>query len=136
MADPSIQRRTSALRRIIPGPRRHRETLDNMHHNLYNPRMGQEFALKNRVRELRSRLNMRQADLAREVDVTRQTILAIEKSRLNPSVLVSLKIARVLREPVGYIFYLDRVDEDRAETSGVGAEASSRRSVAMAGSFD
>lgn len=76
--------------------------------------MNNGFVLKNRVRELRARLNMRQSDLAREVDVTRQTILAIEKGRLNPSVLLSLKIARVLREPVGYVFYLDRFVE-RAE---------------------
>ena len=69
------------------------------------------FVLKNRVKELRARLNLRQADLAREVDVTRQTILAIEKGRLNPSIMVSLKIARVLREPVGYVFYLDRTQE-------------------------
>ncbi len=61
--------------------------------------MANEMILRNRVRELRSRLNLRQSDLAREVDVTRQTILAIEKGRLNPSVMVSLKIARVLREP-------------------------------------
>jgi putative transcriptional regulator len=66
------------------------------------------FVLKNRVRELRSRLKLRQSDLAREVDVTRQTILAIEKGRLNPSIMVSLKLSRVLREPVDYIFYLDR----------------------------
>lgn len=73
--------------------------------------MSERFVLRNRVRELRARLNMRQADLAREVDVTRQTILAIEKGRLNPSILVSLKIARVLREPVGYVFFLDRAGE-------------------------
>ncbi len=79
---------------------------------------------------------MRQADLAREVDVTRQTILAIEKSRLNPSVLVSLKIARVLREPVGYIFYLDRVDEDQAESTGVRAESESRRATLLAGAYE
>ena len=66
------------------------------------------FQLNNRVKELRGRLSLRQSDLAREVDVTRQTILAIEKGRLNPSIVVSLKIARVLREPVGYIFYLER----------------------------
>lgn len=69
------------------------------------------FILRNRVKELRARLNLRQSDLAREVDVTRQTILAIEKGRLNPSILVGLKIARVLREPVGYVFYLDRLTE-------------------------
>lgn len=63
--------------------------------------------LRNRVRELRSRLNLRQADLAKEVNVTRQTIIAIEKGRLNPSITICLKIARVLREPVDYVFYLD-----------------------------
>ena len=76
------------------------------------PNMDNGLLLKNRVKELRSRLNMRQSDLAREVDVTRQTILAIEKGRLNPSIMVSLKIARVLREPVGYVFYLDRTSEE------------------------
>jgi putative transcriptional regulator len=64
--------------------------------------------LKNRLRELRARLALRQDDLAREVGVSRQTILAIEKGRLNPSVTVALKIARILREPVDYVFYLER----------------------------
>ena len=77
------------------------------------------FVLRNRVKELRARLNLRQSDLAREVDVTRQTILAIEKGRLNPSIMVSLRIARVLREPVGYVFYLDRPDEVAVVESAV-----------------
>ena len=69
--------------------------------------MRDNATLKNRVRELRIRLDMRQSDLAREVGVTRQTILAIEKGRLNPSINIALKAARVLREPVDYVFYLD-----------------------------
>ncbi len=63
--------------------------------------------LKNRVKELRARLEMRQADLAREIGVTRQTVLAIEKGRLNPSIHIALRTARVLREPVDYVFFLD-----------------------------
>ncbi len=63
--------------------------------------------LKNRVRQLRLQLDMRQSDLAREVGVTRQTVLAMEKGRLNPSVAIALKTARVLREPVDYVFYLE-----------------------------
>lgn len=70
--------------------------------------MDHEVVLKNRVKELRERSRLRQADLAREAGVTRQTILAIEKGRLNPSVVVSLKIARILGEPADYVFYLDR----------------------------
>jgi len=68
--------------------------------------MQEDSVLKNRVRELRVRMDMRQSDLAREVGVTRQTILAIEKGRLNPSINIALKAARVLREPVDYVFYL------------------------------
>lgn len=77
--------------------------------------MRSESTLKNRVRELRIRLELRQSDLAREIGVTRQTILAIEKGRLNPSINIALKAARVLREPVDYVFYLekDRVDADK-----------------------
>ncbi len=82
--------------------------------------MNDSIRLRNRVKELRARLRMRQSDLAREVDVTRQTILAIEKGRLNPSITVSLKISRVLREPVDYIFFLER-EMESAETSALAA---------------
>lgn len=71
--------------------------------------MDDTLILKNRVRELRTALNLRQADLALQVDVTRQTILAIEKNRLNPSIRLSLKIARILGESVDQVFYLEEV---------------------------
>ncbi len=86
--------------------------------------MSGQYKLQNRVRELRSRLGMRQSDLAREVEVTRQTILAIEKGRLNPSIMVSLKISRILREPVDYIFYLEHSPASEGKS-----EVQSARSV-------
>jgi putative transcriptional regulator len=71
----------------------------------------------NRVREIRLRLGIQQQQLAQEVGVSRQTIIAIEKGRLeNPTIRVCLKIARILREPVDYVFYLDRhVFPDKSE---------------------
>jgi len=66
--------------------------------------MKEQSTLKNRVRELRTRLDMRQSDLAREIGVTRQTILAIEKGRLNPSINIALKTARVLRAVRPYVW--------------------------------
>jgi len=72
--------------------------------------MKDKWTLKNRVRELRARLGFRQSDLAREVGLTRQSIIAIEKGRISPSVAVALHIARVLREPVEYVFYLERAE--------------------------
>ena len=62
--------------------------------------------LFNRVREFRRKLRMRQSDLADRVDVTRQTVLAIEKQRLNPSIVIALKLARVFGQPVETLFYL------------------------------
>ena len=77
--------------------------------------MDERIIVRNRMKELRSRLELRQADLAREIGVTRQTILAIEKGRLNPSINIALKAARVLREPVDYVFYLEHRLEDHVD---------------------
>lgn len=79
--------------------------------------MNEKLVLKNRVKELRARLDLRQSDLAREIGVTRQTILAIEKGRLNPSINIALKAARVLREPVDYIFYLENQQTSESGSS-------------------
>ena len=66
-----------------------------------------EYEVVNRVREIRKRLGMRQEDLATQVGVSRQTIIALERGRLlNPSIFTCLNLARVLGEPVGYLFCL------------------------------
>jgi putative transcriptional regulator len=68
--------------------------------------------LKNRLRAFRFRLNaITQQELADKVGVTRQTILAIEKGKFNPSMKLALQIARVLGARVDEIFYLEG-DED------------------------
>lgn len=89
--------------------------------------MKSQSPLRNRVKELRARLGVRQADLAREVGITRQTIIAIEKGRLNPSILICLKIARLLREPVDYIFYLAPGWEKAGDMEGVVEEEEAPR---------
>ena len=62
--------------------------------------------VENRLRELRARDRLTQAALASMVNVSRQTIVAIEKGEYNPSVLLALKISTVLREPVEAVFML------------------------------
>ena len=47
-----------------------------------------------------------QAALARAIGVSRQTIIAIEKGRLVPSVLLALRLARFFRANVDEIFYI------------------------------
>jgi putative transcriptional regulator len=63
--------------------------------------------MKNRIRELRKELGMRQEDLAREAGVTRQTINAIENDRYNPTLILAMKLARILKTTVEDLFRLD-----------------------------
>lgn len=60
----------------------------------------------NRIRELRARDRLTQADLAEAIDVSRQTISAIEKGEYNPSVVLALRFASLFNEPVESIFWL------------------------------
>ena len=51
----------------------------------------------NSIRDLRAaRGDMTQAELARRIGVTRQTVIAIEQGRYSPSLEVAFQIARVL----------------------------------------
>ena len=50
---------------------------------------------------------MTQQALARAVNVSRQTIIAIEKGSFNPSVKLALKIARVFKVSVEDLFHLE-----------------------------
>ena len=64
--------------------------------------------LKNHLRRLRFlHKEMTQQELADKVGVTRQTILAIEKGKFNPSTKLALRIAQVFGVSVEEIFYLE-----------------------------
>ncbi|MGN8218153.1 helix-turn-helix transcriptional regulator [Halococcus morrhuae DSM 1307] len=49
--------------------------------------------MKNTIRRHRNRTDMSQADLAAAVDVTRQTINAVERERYDPSIELAFKLA-------------------------------------------
>lgn len=63
--------------------------------------------VKNNVRNIRRILDITQEGLAKKVNVTRQTIIAIEKQRYEPTISVVLALAKSLNEPVENIFYFD-----------------------------
>lgn len=68
--------------------------------------MRDDDRLDNRLKELRARLDLTQEELAQRVGVTRQTIIAIEGKRYNPSALLALKIAAVFDLPLEGVFWL------------------------------
>lgn len=63
--------------------------------------------MKNKIRMQRKKLGLRQEDVARETGVTRQTINAIENGKYNPSLVLAIKLARLLKTPVEELFQLD-----------------------------
>jgi putative transcriptional regulator len=61
--------------------------------------------IQNRIRRLRFEHDeMTQQDLAERVEVTRQTINAIELGKYSPSLEVAFKIARVFGKPLEAVF--------------------------------
>jgi len=66
--------------------------------------------MKNNIKAERLNKGITQAQLAELVSVSRQTIISIESNRYNPSVLLSLKIALVLKKRVEQLFELEPND--------------------------
>lgn len=60
--------------------------------------------MNNRVRELRSDRGWSQADLAERLDVSRQTVNAIETGKYDPSLPLAFKIARLFGLSIESIF--------------------------------
>ena len=64
------------------------------------------MALHNKVRECRFFAGeMTQQDLAQQVGVTRQTIMAIEKGKYSPSLEVAFKIALIFSKNIDEVFW-------------------------------
>ena len=66
--------------------------------------------MKNSIKLERARINMTQQGLADTLNVSRQTINAIEKGKFNPSTILALKMSGVFGISVNDLFVLE--DED------------------------
>ena len=60
--------------------------------------------MKNRLKVLRAERDWTQADLAERLDVSRQTVNAIEKGKYDPSLPLAFRISRVFVLPIEEIF--------------------------------
>lgn len=68
--------------------------------------------LKNKIKELRSKKNLTQIDLAKLVGVRRETILFLEKNKYNPSLQLAVKISRVFETTVENVFLFEPDEDD------------------------
>lgn len=66
--------------------------------------------MKNKIKVFRAMNDLTQEDLAREVGVTRQTILAIEKGKYDPSLELAFRISNRFGVHIEEIFSFDPSD--------------------------
>lgn len=69
--------------------------------------------MRNRIKELRARYDMTQADLAKRVNVRRETIVYLEAGKYNPSLRLAHDVAVALGTTIDELFLWD--DEEAGE---------------------
>jgi putative transcriptional regulator len=60
--------------------------------------------MNNRIKEYRARFNLTQDDLAKKVNVRRETIVFLEKNKYNPSLKLAYDIAKVFDAAIEEVF--------------------------------
>ena len=71
--------------------------------------------MKNRIKELREKYKLTQGELANKVDVSRQTIISLEKGKYNPSIILAHKISQVFELTIEQVFIFDKEEEPENE---------------------
>lgn len=63
--------------------------------------------MKNAIKELRTKFNMTQEELAEKVGVRRETIVFLEQGKYNPSLKLAHDVAKILKTTVDKLFTFD-----------------------------
>jgi len=63
--------------------------------------------MNNRIKEFRAWYNLTQEDLAKKVNVRRETIVFLEKNKYNPSLKLAHDIAKVFEVKIEDVFLFD-----------------------------
>ena len=63
--------------------------------------------MDNRIKEYRARFNLTQDDLAKKVNIRRETIVFLEKNKYNPSLRLAYDISRVFGVSIEEIFIFE-----------------------------
>lgn len=80
-------------------------------------RMAEVEEIKTKVKELRNKVGITQDELAKDVGVSRQTIISLEQGKYVPSLTLAMKIAQTFNVKVEEIFELD--EKDYSKKKGV-----------------
>ncbi len=69
------------------------------------------MSMNNQMKSKRVLLNLSQADLAKRIGVSRQTIVLIEQEKYNPSLKLCLAICHELNTTLDELFWREETDE-------------------------
>jgi len=69
------------------------------------PRIEGKLVINNRIQELRAEQGLTQQELAEAVDVTRATIIALEKGSYNPSLELAFRLSKFFKTGIEKIFF-------------------------------
>jgi len=69
--------------------------------------------MKNRMKELRARENITQAQLANKVGVRRETIVFLEKGKYNPSLSLAHAVAQVFNLAIEEVFIFEQTETNQ-----------------------
>lgn len=63
--------------------------------------------MKTKIKEYRAKYNLTQEQLAKKVDVRRETIVFLEQGKYNPSLELAHKVAKALKATIEELFIFD-----------------------------
>jgi putative transcriptional regulator len=63
--------------------------------------------MKNRIKELRTQLNITQGELAEAIGVRRETIIYLEQGKYNPSLKLAFQVAEKLQTTIPELFIFE-----------------------------
>jgi putative transcriptional regulator len=67
--------------------------------------------VQTKLKVYRAMHNITQEDLAKAIGVTRQTVIAMEKGKYNPSLELAFKIAHYFKVKIEDVFFYDQNNE-------------------------
>jgi putative transcriptional regulator len=67
--------------------------------------------VKNRLEEIRKQRGITQEELAKTLEVSRQTVSSLENGRYNPSIILAFKIARYFNMSIEEIFIYEEEEK-------------------------
>lgn len=75
-----------------------------------NPGKNREIKIENKLKQFREEISVSQSKMARDLEITRQTIIAIEKNKYLPTLKLAFIVSEYLGKTIDEVFQLEYMD--------------------------